>query len=72
MMKMLHGYDRRDHKQGTYAKKVRGLQGILGNKWPYVLNEPIFGTHVYLNMAINVPFLLVDFSFTGMSLEFVH
>jgi len=22
----------------------------------HVLNEPIFGTHVYLNMAINVPF----------------
>ena len=50
MMKMLHGYGQRDHKQGTYAKKVHGLQGILGNKWLYVLNEPIFGTHVYLNM----------------------
>jgi hypothetical protein len=44
---MLHGYDRTNHYQGTYAKKGSWPPRHFRKNSPYVLNEPIYGTHVY-------------------------
>ena len=48
MLKMLHGYGRR--AQSSRSDHVH---------WSLHRNESISGTHVYLNMLINVPFTLV-------------
>jgi hypothetical protein len=44
MVKMLHRYDRSDPNQGTYAKE--GSWPPRHFRSPYVLNMPIYGTHV--------------------------